>query len=416
MNFKFLHIADVHLDTPFKNKDLHLRSYLRESIRKAFESCIDIALYEKVHAVLIAGDLFDQHTFSFATEKFLIEQAKRLNEAKIKMFYAHGNHDPYTVIHRKIAWPENVRIFGTGRPEKCAVTDMDGRTIAIVCGAGHESEREYRNLAQEFPGSEGGIPHIGLIHTMVHGAAGYGEHDVYAPCTLEDLRGRGYAYWALGHIHKQSIIADDPLTVYPGNLMGRNFSEDGPKGAYLVEISSDGKACVEFEEVAPVNWVTFTVDGISDCSDIGSLEDRIQASVIRQLEKYNNTRQLVPRIVLKGPCPLMEELQKEEEIETLVEVLKGRLSFNFLEVYANEVVRSIEPDKYRNGPHVLGTVLSIYDRLNLDDEFLLNLMGSDKLAGIAASASCEDKVKYLRSLLCGLDYEITDRITGGSKK
>jgi len=413
-----LHIADVHLDTPFKSKDPYFRKFLRESIRQAFEASIDLALSEKVHAVLIAGDLFDQHTLSFTTEKFLIKQAERLKDHGIKLFYATGNHDPYNSVYknRQIAWPQNVYIFGTSNPEVYTIKDEDDRAIAAVWGVGHENERENRNLISRFPKMEGSIPYIGLAHTMVHGAAGYGEHEVYAPCTIEDIREKGYAYWALGHIHGQNIVVSEPLAVYPGNLVGRNFSEEGVKGVYLVEIDGGGKAKAEFRAVAPVRWITFYVDEIMDCMDVKSLEDKIQKSVMSQLEKYNYSGRFIPRIILKGPCPLFEELQKEEEIAVLADDIKERLSFQFLELSGHQVVRSVEPDKYRNGPHVLGTALSIFDRIQKDDEFLLSIVGNDKIAGLAGLSSSKDKVKYLQSLLYGLDYEITDRITGGSKK
>lgn len=55
MAFRFLHLADVHLDTPFQSKDRQLRVFLRDSIRKAFQKAVDLALSQRVNAVLIAG-------------------------------------------------------------------------------------------------------------------------------------------------------------------------------------------------------------------------------------------------------------------------------------------------------------------------------------------------------------------------
>ena len=80
MGFRFLHLADVHLDTPFQSKDKQLRIYLRESIRKAFQKAVDIALSQRVNAVLIAGDLFDNETLSFATERVILEQMAWLKD------------------------------------------------------------------------------------------------------------------------------------------------------------------------------------------------------------------------------------------------------------------------------------------------------------------------------------------------
>ena len=39
---------------------------------------MDLAVREDVQAVLIAGDLFDGNRLSFQTERFILEQARRL--------------------------------------------------------------------------------------------------------------------------------------------------------------------------------------------------------------------------------------------------------------------------------------------------------------------------------------------------
>ena len=244
MGFRFLHLADVHLDTPFQSKDKQLRIYLRESIRKAFQKAVDIALSQRVNAVLIAGDLFDNETLSFATERFILEQMARLKDGKVMVFYAPGNHDPAGAAYRRstVQWPENVKVFSSGEPEVCPVYDDQGRLLAYVAGVGHETQQERTNLVKSFPDpGHDNVPYIGLAHVWVMGSRGEAEHDRYAPCTFEDLLAKNYAYWALGHIHTRARLCDRPLVVYPGNLVGRHFKEEGLKGAYLVEIDDTGE-------------------------------------------------------------------------------------------------------------------------------------------------------------------------------
>ena len=50
------------------------------------------------------------------------------------------------------------------------------------------------------------------------------------PCSLDDLRRKGYDYWALGHVHGYEVLADDPPIVFAGNLQGRHARETGAKG------------------------------------------------------------------------------------------------------------------------------------------------------------------------------------------
>ena len=67
--FRFLHLADVHLDTRFLGWSGALRELLKESQLRAFKRAVDTALTEKIDSVLIAGDLFDNERLSLATER-----------------------------------------------------------------------------------------------------------------------------------------------------------------------------------------------------------------------------------------------------------------------------------------------------------------------------------------------------------
>lgn len=309
-------MADVHLDTPFQNKNARIRALLRDAGRQAFENGVKLALARKVDAILIAGDFFDNDTLSFATEKFLLEQLIRLKEANIPVFYAPGNHDPYGASYRlnHIVWPDNVHIFAARVPTTLPVIDQEGRTKAFITGAGHEGTREAENLAQSFPPARSGAPHIGLLHTLVSGARGETEHDRYAPCVLDDLRDKGYTYWALGHIHTRSQLFEEPLIIYPGNLVGRNPREDGSRGAYLVEIDDQGKARAVFQPLAPVCWATFRVANLLEADNLESLERLILASVDAQLENSHYPAGFSSELFWKAPAPCIENCRTKKTL------------------------------------------------------------------------------------------------------
>ena len=62
MMFKFIHTADIHLDSPQHKLDRYEGAPVdefRQATRRAFENLVQLALSEKVAFVLIAGDLFD---------------------------------------------------------------------------------------------------------------------------------------------------------------------------------------------------------------------------------------------------------------------------------------------------------------------------------------------------------------------
>ena len=50
---RFLHLADVHLDTPFAGRSDEVRRRLQEASREALRNAVSRALAERVHAVLL---------------------------------------------------------------------------------------------------------------------------------------------------------------------------------------------------------------------------------------------------------------------------------------------------------------------------------------------------------------------------
>ncbi|MCK5681085.1 metallophosphoesterase, partial [bacterium] len=59
---KFLHTADIHLDSPLKGLEVHEEAPLEElrgATRRAFDKLIELALEKEVSFILIAGDLYD---------------------------------------------------------------------------------------------------------------------------------------------------------------------------------------------------------------------------------------------------------------------------------------------------------------------------------------------------------------------
>ncbi|MFO7154590.1 MAG: DNA repair exonuclease [Caldicoprobacter oshimai] len=425
VGFKFLHLADVHLDTPFQARTKDMRMFLRQAIRQAFQRAVDLAISEKVHALLIAGDLFDNQTLSFATEKFIVEQMKRLSEAKIPVFYAPGNHDPAGVMYRRslIEWPDNVKVFNARQPETCPVYDRDGQLVAWITGAGHESPREKDNIIKDFPRARGsGIPHIGLVHAWVTGARGEEEHDRYAPCTLEDMADKNYTYWALGHIHTRAHLSEQPLVVYPGNLMGRHHGEEGLKGVYVVEIDDTGRVKAEFYPVAPVCWTTFKVNNLSQVRTLAELQEHMYRAIAEQAERHGHAdghHETIARVLLEGPCFLYNQLRsqgtqgsiQEENIQVLEEYLSDVLGFRCVEVVLDGLTRPVVPDDYRGQPHVLGVALDILEKARTDPQVLLKLK-PEVLAGCPGGDASET-IAYLQGLLEGLDYELAARLLGG---
>ena len=129
--FKFIHTADIHLDSPLKG----LARYegapvdaIRQATRRALENLVQLAIEEEVAFVLIAGDLYDGDWRDFQTGLFFSSQMSRLRSAEISVYVVSGNHDAASRITRSLAMPDNVHVFPTDR---CGTVELANVGAAI---------------------------------------------------------------------------------------------------------------------------------------------------------------------------------------------------------------------------------------------------------------------------------------------
>ncbi len=111
-SFRFLHAADLHLDSPFRGlSDIPqaIRERIQESTFKALDQLVETALHEHVDFVVIAGDLYDAEDRSVRAQLRIHQAMERLASEGIAVYIAHGNHDP--LDGKRMQWeaPERVR-------------------------------------------------------------------------------------------------------------------------------------------------------------------------------------------------------------------------------------------------------------------------------------------------------------------
>ena len=103
--FKFIHAADVHLDSPLKGLEQYEGApvkAIQDAARRALENLVRTAIDEQVSFVLLAGDIYDGDWRDYNTGLFFIRQAARLREAGIPLFMIAGNHDAANRITRSL--------------------------------------------------------------------------------------------------------------------------------------------------------------------------------------------------------------------------------------------------------------------------------------------------------------------------
>jgi predicted phosphodiesterase len=298
--FTFLHAADLHLDSPLKGLELQEDapvSEIRGATRRAFTNLIDCAIAEEVAFVLIAGDLYDGDWKDYNTGLFFARQMGRLEKAGIRVFVVSGNHDAASQITKTMPLPGNVTVFAATRPQSVRLENV------VIHGRSYSSRAVTENLAAGYPLRDPHLFNIGLLHTSLTGREG---HESYAPCTLDDLRSKGYDYWALGHVHQREVVSGDPPVLFPGNIQGRHIREAGAKGASLVTVADGRIVEVASREFDVLRWAVCRAD-LTDCET----REAVYACVRRAMEKEREQasgRSLALRLYLEGGCPLHRDL------------------------------------------------------------------------------------------------------------
>ena len=314
----FVHAADLHLDSPLRNlalsDDMSLER-MRRATRDAFEKLIDFCIQERVAFLVLPGDLYDHDTPNMQIAAFLRKQLLRLQRVGIKVCILRGNHDAANKITSALDLPDNTRILDHKKPET-VVYDHLPYPVALH-GQSFAPGPVSENLAAAYPAPLKGHLNIGLLHTSLAGSA---DHDPYAPCTLDDLKTRGYAYWALGHIHKAAVLHEDPWIVYPGNLQGRHAKEIGPKGCVLVDTDLDRIVSVTPVALDVVRWHHLEID-----LDGAATEPEVTARLrqaIRIAHSDADGRASAMRLTLTGRTALAADFERRPQRwrQTVIEI------------------------------------------------------------------------------------------------
>ena len=110
---KFVHIADLHMDSPFAFLDSKtgLGDVRRLEQRQALKKVVQYVKENNIEYLFISGDLYEQEYIKESTIKYIDDQFRIIPDTKI--FISPGNHDPYlnNSYYNTYSWSDNVHIF-----------------------------------------------------------------------------------------------------------------------------------------------------------------------------------------------------------------------------------------------------------------------------------------------------------------
>ncbi|MGX7047334.1 DNA double-strand break repair protein Mre11 [Lactococcus piscium] len=297
---KFIHTADLHLDREFEGlvQEVPYQPY------KILEKIIDFAIGEAVEVVFFAGDNFHQSQPSIKIQTYFASQLARLAPHGIQAVVIFGNHDYYRKSVYWVQFSDNVTVFHSETVMTKKLTLKTGETLAVSAFS-YQHPHISEDKIVDYPLRDYTCDyHIGLFHGEISGQR-------FAPANLTDMLSKDYNYWALGHIHLASQLADS--VIYSGTPQGRNKKESTNLIVYG-DILPSGNL-IYFQDLAEVHFETVTLD-LSDCQTLSQVLTYIASNLIDEAVCYS--------LNLKNYENVADNLQEAIENEELLEELRQK--------------------------------------------------------------------------------------------
>jgi len=210
---RILHTADTHIGA--RQYGLEER---RGDFSRAFRQAIEIALEERVDAVVHAGDLFDDRYPALEDFHEAVQALHRLQGAGIPFLGVVGNHEQ----RRGIQWLDLFAQLDLAVHLSTEPYELKGIRFYGVDYMGRRAVKP--------PEVEGGVL---VCHQLIDKVRPDGE------LRLEDLLQTGAEYVLLGDYHEHRVWQEEGVLVtYPGSTERWSLDEREPRGVSLIDLET----------------------------------------------------------------------------------------------------------------------------------------------------------------------------------
>jgi DNA repair exonuclease SbcCD nuclease subunit len=304
---RLLHTADWHLGRRFPSFPDEAQKKLSRARMDVIVSILDVARRNAVHALLCAGDLFDDPEPEVDFWQELAKILRDRSAADVPIFLIPGNHDPLT--------PESVwapsHPFRARLPKWVHIVDRDDFAYeisndAVLYARPCRSKAGENDLAMALPPRANGDERlrIGCVHGSTFDVDG---HETNFPICRDAGVQRGLDYLAIGDTHSfRDVTANLPVpTVYPGAPEPTSFDEPGAGNVALVALFRHGRRPrIDAEPVAFWHWIDL------QCRDLNELR---RVLTIQDLDRH----------IVKLCLDMTVSLAEESEVERILRDLQG---------------------------------------------------------------------------------------------
>lgn len=260
---RLVHLADLHLGRPFQMLG-EKGGAQRRALESALVRTVDLAIAERAHLVLVAGDLFDTPKPSQASVDVAARELRRLDDARIRVALVAGNHDAGP-DGRIAAWDHlreanpNAMLFGP-ETETHVLADLDLTITGRSPGAGTAG-----SPLAEWPRTRSTTFAVGLTHGSCYRAGVVEGPAVIHP---QEIRALGLDYLALGDWHSPLEVHGPPHPAwYAGSPELLAYDQEGAGHVLLVDLPAPGQARVSPRRVGRRRYLRLELDLASSDDD-----------------------------------------------------------------------------------------------------------------------------------------------------
>jgi exonuclease SbcD len=346
---KIIHFADLHLGVetygridPSDGLSTRLKDFLA-----VFDELVDYALASKADLVLFCGDAYKSREPTQTQQREFARRINKLAVSGIPVFILTGNHDLPNAIGRATATEifdtlAINNVFVANRPDVFKIKTTGGMIQVVslpwLRRSALLSREDSKNLPLEQVNNkiqealtgvivdkaaslDPSIPAILAGHVSI-GSAKAGSESMMSigrepVLLLSNVTLPVFDYVALGHIHKQQVLYENPPVVYSGSLERIDFGEENDqKGFYVVDIlpgedSVKRQVSYQFHPVNGRRFLTIKVD-------LKSEENDPNLAVLAAIKSHGeNIRDAIVRLNISLPSALEGQLRNNEIREAL---------------------------------------------------------------------------------------------------
>lgn len=271
---KILHTADLHVGAKY-NFLGEKGAVQRRELLNCLDKIVDLAVTEKVHMTLFAGDLFDSNVPSSSSLERVRNSLIRLVDAGVTVLLIPGTHDGGSesiYADFEIGRSQNPLILTSTSQTKIPGLDL---TVNAFVGKGKTDQSEF---AETMRASRDSRFTIGIAHGNLS-RGGLIETD---PVIWEEsVSATDLIYLALGHWHSFECKRIGKTTVcYPGAPEFISVDQKGYGSVALVKIDEEGNVEVESRKVAATTLESVDIksDDFSNQSELAAFLERFSGS------------------------------------------------------------------------------------------------------------------------------------------